>query len=487
MKLSMWILYDWLADFRPVATITEGSQTIEGIRFFTESTIQNDRYAYISRVQDVFADSASNEVLIMHGNDTISLESDDLGDVFNSTLRAFEYYSEWEQELRRATKSSSPEQDIVTCCKDIFGPMFIMDLNLNLLAFSKTYAPGEVNAIWDEYLIYEDPSLQTIRTMMGSTYTKLLSRRHDMHVYEEVRAAPYSYGIMTSYLDDEGELIGQLAIASDSPITQREVQLAGSVKTALNDIRFKASKSGPNVYQSGLLKSLLQEAGLDDANTREKLLLLMNWRETDRFLLFNASSSATQSTEEFLDAFRDKLSALVPESVLALLEGKLVGLVRTEDAAALSNTLTDIAKRASFRFGLSNPFTGTEDLLAYSTQALIALQHCWRTEERVLHFHACALHAITHAVDRSFISRSLHPAVSQLAEHDRLNGTEYAVTLRSFLKNERSYVLTARELYVHRNTILYRIGKIEELSPIDLDDPYEREYLLASFRFDDPE
>ena len=35
---------------------------------------------------------------------------------------------------------------------------------------------------------------------------------------------------------------------------------------------------------------------------------------------------------------------------------------------------------------------------------------------------------------------------------------------------------------MHKNTLVYRIGRICELCSLDLDDAYEREYLLVSFR-----
>lgn len=43
-------------------------------------------------------------------------------------------------------------------------------------------------------------------------------------------------------------------------------------------------------------------------------------------------------------------------------------------------------------------------------------------------------------------------------------------------------LLIAGELFVHKNTLVYRLQKIIDLFELDLDNPYEREYLLFSFR-----
>ena len=53
-------------------------------------------------------------------------------------------------------------------------------------------------------------------------------------------------------------------------------------------------------------------------------------------------------------------------------------------------------------------------------------------------------------------------------------------TLSAYLKNDRDALKTAAQLYVHRNTLAYRIKRIQELCPIDLDDFNVRHRLLES-------
>ena len=53
--------------------------------------------------------------------------------------------------------------------------------------------------------------------------------------------------------------------------------------------------------------------------------------------------------------------------------------------------------------------------------------------------------------------------VLALWQQDRLEHTEYLLTLRIYLQTNRSIKATAAFLHVHRNTINYRIGKIREL------------------------
>ena len=75
-----------------------------------------------------------------------------------------------------------------------------------------------------------------------------------------------------------------------------------------------------------------------------------------------------------------------------------------------------------------------------------------------------------------------HPVLHQLLEHDAASGTQYYDTLRTYLECERSIPMTAAALIIHRTTLTYRLGKIQELTRLNLDDPNLRLYLLLSYQ-----
>ena len=53
---------------------------------------------------------------------------------------------------------------------------------------------------------------------------------------------------------------------------------------------------------------------------------------------------------------------------------------------------------------------------------------------------------------------------------------------KCYLNNERSLVNTAQALFVHRNTLVYRVHKLTELLHDNLDDIYTRDYIKLSIR-----
>ncbi len=69
-----------------------------------------------------------------------------------------------------------------------------------------------------------------------------------------------------------------------------------------------------------------------------------------------------------------------------------------------------------------------------------------------------------------------------LLEEDATKGTNDFRLLWTYLLNERNATKTAQALFVHRNTVLYRVERIQERFQIDLDDSNIREKLLLDYR-----
>ena len=78
----------------------------------------------------------------MHRKDVISLNTQELEDVFDNLMDAFVFYQNWEQKMLSAYLNENPEQGIIDACKDIFGPMFFATMSLQVTAFPGSI-PGE--------------------------------------------------------------------------------------------------------------------------------------------------------------------------------------------------------------------------------------------------------------------------------------------------------------------------------------------------------
>jgi purine catabolism regulator len=68
----------------------------------------------------------------------------------------------------------------------------------------------------------------------------------------------------------------------------------------------------------------------------------------------------------------------------------------------------------------------------------------------------------------------MHNDLRTLADYDKRTGSDLVATLKAYLDNERNVSKTADALFMHRNSIKYRLEKIESLLTSDLNDPDNR-------------
>ncbi len=75
-----------------------------------------------------------------------------------------------------------------------------------------------------------------------------------------------------------------------------------------------------------------------------------------------------------------------------------------------------------------------------------------------------------------------HPMLLRLLDYDRNNGTDYMNTLYEYLENNCNTLKTANSLFIHKNTMLYRLDRIRSIIGNDLSDNWDRLLLGFSYR-----
>lgn len=86
-----------------------------------------------------------------------------------------------------------------------------------------------------------------------------------------------------------------------------------------------------------------------------------------------------------------------------------------------------------------------------------------------------------HEIIEEYYSKTILP----LVEYDKKNDSDLAIVLRSYLKHNGSVKETSDELFVHRNTINYKLSKISELLNLDLSQLNSRLILSIGFMLED--
>jgi hypothetical protein len=76
----------------------------------------------------------------------------------------------------------------------------------------------------------------------------------------------------------------------------------------------------------------------------------------------------------------------------------------------------------------------------------------------------------------------LHPIIHILAQYDERNHTNFLETLEVYLANKNDPDLAAKQLYIHRSTLFYRVKKIREITGYNLEGMDETADIYYSLR-----
>ena len=76
----------------------------------------------------------------------------------------------------------------------------------------------------------------------------------------------------------------------------------------------------------------------------------------------------------------------------------------------------------------------------------------------------------------------LHPPLGILERFDAENKTQLLETLHIYFQCQKSILDTANTMFTHRNTISYRLKKIQALLPLSLDEPEDMLMLQMAFQ-----
>ncbi|MDR7300327.1 PucR family transcriptional regulator [Haloactinomyces albus] len=76
--------------------------------------------------------------------------------------------------------------------------------------------------------------------------------------------------------------------------------------------------------------------------------------------------------------------------------------------------------------------------------------------------------------------------VAELRRHDAERGTRYVETLRAWLECQGDLGASASRLAVHPNTVRYRLRKMAEVTPLDLEDPDKRLAMIIMLAVEEP-
>jgi purine catabolism regulator len=151
--------------------------------------------------------------------------------------------------------------------------------------------------------------------------------------------------------------------------------------------------------------------------------------------------------------------------------------VLTSDEAPVRSLLDGYP---TLRGGLSAPFSSAGDFALARRQALIAVHTALRLDERLVLYGPNLRHLVSLPADRATLAALAESVLGPLHEYDRKHHNALVDSLRCYLQHDRQLAHAAEALMVHRNSLLHRLRRIEQLTGRRLTDiSCQTEFWLA--------
>lgn len=133
--------------------------------------------------------------------------------------------------------------------------------------------------------------------------------------------------------------------------------------------------------------------------------------------------------------------------------------------------------------GVGSLVTDISNLSVSYHRARAAAQMAVATRTALLRFEEMGVYRLLYScADTGLLMDMQTETLAVLEEHDKRHGSNYVETLRYYLELDGSIQAMAKEMFTHRNTVIYRVNKIKKLLGTELGTPAERlPYQLAFY------
>ncbi len=149
--------------------------------------------------------------------------------------------------------------------------------------------------------------------------------------------------------------------------------------------------------------------------------------------------------------------------------------------------LVKLALNEDVSIGLSWPFNNIVEFKRHFNQAVVSIklaQRFGRTKQVFDYSDFYYYDLLNNYMGKKPLEQYRHPALQVLREYDKANNTELYATLRTYLEHKKNLRATAEALFIHRNTLVYRINRINQLVKLNLNNINVFNSLLDSFRIE---
>ena len=425
-----------------------------------------------------------------NGTDLISFSSVSFNEVYDSIAKLLEEDTLEQEFMETLYRSILQEDDIKKTCdrarEFLQNPIVILDNSLKHIA--ESYETDLQDTIW----IDQRKNGNYISADIVQFLAEQTGYKKDHYIMSPVILAKgkLKYRRIVNHIFSNRRPIGTIVVFEVKK-TFEELDLK-LVKMLSETLALKMKNDEFLLYSKGAAYEHLFQDLLDGTISSSVLyeqIKSNNLTMEDDIYSLVVDISQFDRTYKTLQYFRSVLDDSIENAKSILYNNYIVIVVMRKRGNYLSEQeigrINAFCKDKRLSAGISRCFHDISLLKNHFEQAVTAIILNFRInkEYKLSSYTDFVIeHMIDIASEKTDLKQFCEQSLLILLEYDTSNGTNFADCLHEYLVQERNLAHTSAALNMHRNTLIYRVNKIQEILEHDLKDANYRFSLLLSFK-----
>ena len=408
---------------------------------------------------------------------------------FNELEEIFQDYRRMELRIQERLIAGAPPEELAALCEQYLGnPIILMDNSFSLLLRPRRTNPLD----WEPGRYPQQTPSLSAEMVSQIRMSREFRTRWERQGLFYLSSDTLDCGALFLQVQEEGATLYLAVLEMDQPITapDRQLLLFFSQYLCRSLVIHRFSRAETLFFLQFLTRLLRNEKiELPEFNRQ---LQSQQWKIDHHYVCFvtepdlwDPKNSQAFSLSRMIERrFPGCCAFTYEERIVCILNLTQVGMERE----VFLNSLSQFIRDQVLRVGVSYGFRDFVSLPNYYHQALAALdlgkelspdEWSYRFEKYVMSYF------LRYGTSRMEGKYLCHPDLMTLRDYDRENHTQLLKTLYCYLACGLNATAAAEALYIHRNTLYQRLGKIEALITSNLNNPETRLYLQISYQIGD--
>ncbi|MEG1524622.1 MAG: helix-turn-helix domain-containing protein [Clostridia bacterium] len=408
-------------------------------------------------------------------------------DLFNAVQRIFDRFDQWDLTLREIVDQDTDLSELLNRATSMLqNPLMVCSADYSIIARSSTIEDrAELSGSHISFKLISslkmDTRFQTTRSLMKPyRYTEQIHGTECLCINLFMRGE-FAYRILVANTERTLE-------SSDEAILEH---LAEYVRMTLTDKRFSGQMSlseNRSHRAENLLRSAISNEKIDYIPIINGLLDI-SWLPSHQYCCVTIKIGSLDYRSHTVKLLCNQLEELLPNACAFEYETNIVVIINLNlfggNAEGVISKMVYFLRDNFLKAGVSNEFSGFVDMYYHHKQAIIALDFVTRQQSYrwILRFADIAL---DYMIEQCMHELPLHVVCAKnilnMKNYDEEHNTEFYKTLECYIGNRFNALQTAKALFIHRSTFLYRMERIKEMFKIDLNNDETLLYTLISIK-----